>query len=61
MVYIFSMKMEEYMELRISGIFQVKLIAKKYSAWVPVDPRLTCLCSVMSLSEETCKFTEPDC
>ena len=53
--------MEEYMEFKFSGIFQVKLVAKKYSTWVPVDPTSTCLCRVMSLSEETCKCSEPNC
>ena len=30
--------MEEFMESEHSGIFQVELVTKKYSAWVFGDP-----------------------
>ena len=55
------MKMEEYMEYELSGIFPVKLVATNiafiYSPWGAMQRSL---CSVMSLSEETYKFCEPD-
>ena len=33
----------------------------KYSAWVPGDPKWSSFGSVMSLLEETYKFSEPNC
>ena len=53
--------MEEYMKYELFCIFLSKTGRQKYSAWVPGDPMPSCFCSVMSLSEETYKFSEPDC
>ena len=49
------------MEFELLGIFLVKAAAKKYTAWVPGDPTRSCFCNVMSLFEETNKFSEPNC
>ena len=49
------------MEFELLGIFLVKAAAKKYTAWVPGDPTPSCFCNVMSLFEETNKFSEPNC
>ena len=35
--------------------------SSKYSAWVPGGPKWSCFDSVMSLLEETYKFSEPNC
>ena len=35
-------KMEEYMEPELSGIFLSKNGCQKYSAWVPEDPFYAC-------------------
>ena len=43
------------MESELLGLFQVKV----YTAWVPGDPTLS-RCHVMSLFEETNKFSEPN-
>ena len=44
-----------------SEFFLSKTGRQKYSVSVPRDPKPTCFCSVMSLSEETYTFSEPDC
>ena len=49
------------MEFELSDIFRVKLVAKIYSVWVTWDLMPSCLCSVMFLSEDTYKCSEPDC
>ena len=49
------------MEFELTGIFRVKLVAKIYSFWVPLDLMPSCLCIVMFLSEETYKCSEPYC
>lgn len=33
-----TMEIEEDIESELSGIFRVKLVAKKYSTWAPGDP-----------------------
>ena len=47
-------------EFELSGIDRNKTDCQKYSAWVLGDPIPNCLCSVMCLSQETCKCSEPN-
>ena len=56
-----SMKREGYMESELSDIFRVKRGRQKYSPCVPGDPKLCCLCTILSLSKETYKYLEPNC
>ena len=46
------------MESELLGIIRAKLVAKNILPW---DPTPNCFCNVMSLSEETCKVSEPNC
>ena len=48
------------MEFELSSIFSIKSGRQKYSALVPGDPTTSSFCSVMSLFEETDKFSEPN-
>ena len=41
--------------------FSSNVGSQKYTAKVPGDPTLNCFCSVMDLSKERCKCSEPDC
>ena len=50
----FNIEMDECMESEISA-------GQKYSAWVPEVPTPSCLCSVITLSEETYKWCQSDC
>ena len=56
-----SINMEEYMESELFLHFLSKTGCHKYSAWIPGDSTPSCFCSVMTLSEEIHKFSEPDC
>ena len=56
-----SMKMEDYMRSEVFLHFLSKTGCQKYSAWFSGDPTPSCFCSVMSLSQEIYKFSEPDC
>ena len=49
------------MESELPGIIPFKSGRQKYTAWVPGDPTPSCFCNVISLFEETCKFSEPNC
>ena len=49
------------MESELPGIIRVKVVAKKYTAWVPGDLTPSCFCNVISLFEETYKFSESNC
>ena len=51
------MKMEKYMESELTGTFQAYLVARNILLWSPSSR----FCSEMSLSQETYKFSEPDC
>ena len=48
------------MESELPAIFRVEQISKKYSTWVHVAPTSSSLSSMMSLSEETYKYSEPE-
>ena len=52
--------MKECMESELPGYFLCKTGDQKYVTWVPKEPRLRFLCSMMSISEETHKCCEPD-
>ena len=54
-----SIKMEEYTESELSDIFQVKLVAKTIIRRSPVAQCRAV--SAVSLFEETCECSEPDC
>ena len=57
-----SMKKEEYMKSELSGIFQVNLVAKNivFGSLGTQRPTQSCFCSMISLFEETYKFSEPN-
>ena len=49
------MKMEKCIEFELSDIFQVNLVNQT------LGTTPSCLWSVVPLSEESCKYFEPDC
>ena len=53
-----NLKKKEYMEPEVSDIFFSKSGHQKYTAW---DATTSCFCNVMSLFEETYKFSKSDC
>ena len=57
---VFTMEMAKSIESEVSCLFQVKLVAKKNTAWDLLGPIPHCLSSMISLSDETYKYFGPD-